>query len=232
MRTTQLIAGAIAGFAVLAGPQARTAELAKAQVDFFENKIRPILADTCYKCHNAADGKLKGGLALDTKEATLKGGDTGPAVVPGDPDKSLLIKAITYKDPDLQMPPKGEKLSDAQIADLIAWVKMGAPDPRTGTANAKYKGKTDAAKQHWAFTPVQKQTPPSTKFADRVQSPVDNFIFAKQESKGLAALRRTLGPPLARCRALLGYEGFRQSPGKPLLPLRVDLPRLRHRVVQ
>jgi cytochrome c553 len=185
MRKHTILAGAVAGLAVLAGTTAQAAELAKAQVDFFENKIRPILADTCYKCHNAGEGKVKGGLALDSKEATLKGGDTGPAVVPGDADKSLLIKAITYKDPDLQMPPKGEKLSDAQIADLIAWVKMGAPDPRSSGANAKFKGKTDAAKQHWAFAPVQKQTPPTVKAASRVKTPVDNFIFAKLEEKSL-----------------------------------------------
>ncbi|MBI3880350.1 MAG: PSD1 domain-containing protein [Verrucomicrobia bacterium] len=163
----------------------RAAELAKSQVDFFENKIRPILSSTCFKCHNAAEGKLKGDLALDTKEGTLKGGENGPAVVPGNPDKSLLIKAVSYKDPNLQMPPKGEKLSDAQIADLIAWVKMGAPDPRGGAMNAKYKGKSDAARQHWAYQPVKKPTPPVVKQSGWVQNPMDNFILAKLEEKGM-----------------------------------------------
>ena len=72
-----------------------------------------MLANNCYKCHSAEAEKVKGGLLLDTREALLKGGDTGPAIVPGDPEKSLLIKAVRYTDPDLQMPPKGEKLSDA-----------------------------------------------------------------------------------------------------------------------
>jgi mono/diheme cytochrome c family protein len=169
----------------VAAVSASAAELAKADLDFFETKIRPIFADTCYKCHNAADGKLKGGLALDTKEGWMKGGDTGPAIVPGSPEKSLLIKSIQYTDPDLQMPPKGEKLTDAQIAELVAWVKRGAPDPRTGTANAKYKGGTDAAKEHWAFQPVKRHTPPTVNARERVSTPVDNFILQKLEAKGL-----------------------------------------------
>src|SRR3954464_9779760 len=98
--------------------------------DFFENKIRPILTKECYKCHSQQSEKVKGGLLLDTREGLLKGGESGLAIVPGDPEKSLLIKAIRYTDPDLQMPPKGKKLSDAQVADFVAWVKMGAPDPR------------------------------------------------------------------------------------------------------
>lgn len=96
---------------------------------FFEAKIRPILADKCYKCHSQESGKSKGGLALDSREALLKGGDTEPAVKPGDPKGSILIKAVLYDDDNLQMPPKGEKLSDQEIADLTAWVKMGAPFP-------------------------------------------------------------------------------------------------------
>src|ERR1700678_1992495 len=94
------------------------ADLTPEQKAFFDNKIKPLLTDKCYKCHSAEAGKNKGGLLLDSHEASLKGGDTGPAVTPGDVSKSLLITAISYKDKDLQMPPKGEKLSDQQIADL------------------------------------------------------------------------------------------------------------------
>ena len=85
------------------------AEPTKAEMEFFEGKIRPILANNCYKCHSHEATKLKGGLSLEYRETVLKGGDTGPAIVPGDPEKSLLIKAVRYTDPDLQMPPKGEK---------------------------------------------------------------------------------------------------------------------------
>src|SRR5215468_1502067 len=90
------------------------AEPTKAQLDFFESKVRPIFADNCYKCHSPAKGKIKGGLELDWKGGWEKGGDSGASIVPGDPEKSLMIKAIRYTDPDLQMPPKGEKLSDTQ----------------------------------------------------------------------------------------------------------------------
>src|SRR5690242_17015385 len=107
---------------------AATEQLTQAQTEFFENKIRPVLVKECYKCHSQQAPKLKGGLSLESREGWVKGGDTGPAIVPGNPDKSLLIVAVRYTDADLQMPPKGQKLSDEQIADLENWVKMGAPD--------------------------------------------------------------------------------------------------------
>src|SRR3979490_617497 len=103
-------------------------------VEFFEKKIRPMLVEHCYKCHSRQSEKVKGGLLLDTREGLLKGGDTGPAIVPGDPEKSLLIKAVTYKDLQLKMPTTG-KLSEAEIQRLSAWVKMGVPDPRKEVAS-------------------------------------------------------------------------------------------------
>jgi mono/diheme cytochrome c family protein len=175
----------LAGLAVAAGALP-AAELAPADAQFFENKIRPILAGHCYKCHSEAEGKMKGDLALDTRAATLKGGKNGPAVVPGKPEKSLLITAISYKDADLQMPPKGEKLTDAQIADLTQWVKMGAPDPRTGAATkGKLTGLTPAARSHWAYQPVKKPAEPKVQQKEWVQTPVDAFILAKLEEKGM-----------------------------------------------
>jgi uncharacterized membrane protein len=114
---------------------AQAAEPTKEQLDFFEKKVRPILSEKCYKCHSVEAGKSKGGLTLDTQAATLKGGEGGPAVVPGDLSNSLLITAVSYKDKDLKMPPdkdNNKKLSDEEIASLTEWVKMGAPDPRTG----------------------------------------------------------------------------------------------------
>ena len=98
-------------------------------IDFFESKVRPIFAEHCYTCHSEKAEKIKGGLRLDSAEALLKGGTTGPAIVRGEPDNSLLIKAIRYSDPDLQMPPKNKKLSAEQIATLETWVKIGAPIP-------------------------------------------------------------------------------------------------------
>src|SRR3954464_4601842 len=115
MRITAIIlSGALATAAAASAAEDFTPE----QKDFFDKKIKPILTDKCYKCHSNEAGKSKGGLLLDSREACLKGGDTGAAVVPGDVSKSLLITAVSYKDKDLQMPPKGEKLDDAQIAAL------------------------------------------------------------------------------------------------------------------
>jgi len=125
----------------------------------FENKIRPILVEHCYECHSA-DKKQKGNLLLDTKESTLKGGDTGPALVPGDPAKSLLIQAVKWQG-ELEMPPK-KKLSDAQIADLEVWVKAGAPDPRSGPRTlTKIEQHLEDAKKHWSLQPVVDPKPAS-----------------------------------------------------------------------
>src|SRR5882672_11582340 len=141
---------------------AATPQLTASQAEFFETKIRPVLVQNCYKCHGAEATKVKGGLLLDTREGALKGGDSGPALVPGDAEKSLLIKAVRYTDPDLQMPPKGEKLSDAQIADLVSWVRMGAPDSRT-TRPSDTTGYGGGSKDHWAFKPLTKVSPPQVK---------------------------------------------------------------------
>jgi hypothetical protein len=159
------------------------AEPTKAQIEFFESKIRPVLANNCYKCHSTSSEKVKGGLLLDSREALLKGGDTGPVIVPGDPEKSLLIKAVRYTDPDIQMPPKSQ-LTPEQVADLAAWVKMGAPDPRA--ASASQKAWSDPNKKHWAWQPVQKQQPPTVKMADWCKTPVDNFIVAKLAEKEMS----------------------------------------------
>jgi mono/diheme cytochrome c family protein len=192
-----LAATAAAAAAVLPAHGAPSpAALTPQQTEFFESKIRPVLSRHCYKCHGSEGLKVKGGLLLDTRDGLLKGGDSGPAIVPGDPDKSLLIKAVRQADPDLQMPPKGEKLTDAQIADLVAWVKMGAPDPRTGPPGgaARAQAKADG-KDHWAFQPVREpQVPAVAGLASR--HPIDAFIGEKLAAAGLhpsaAADRRTL----------------------------------------
>jgi hypothetical protein len=163
-------------------------------LEFFESKIRPLLVENCYQCHSAQAERLKGGLLLDTKDGVLKGGDSGPALVPGDPDKSLLIKAVRYTSDDLKMPPKNKKLSAEQIADLEAWVKMGAPDPRTGApASGKAAG---AEKKHWAFQPIKSPAIPAVKNSRWIQSPADAFILSALEKKQIApnpqADKRTL----------------------------------------
>ena len=176
----------------LAAGAAYSAAPDPAGVEFFEKKIRPILVDHCYKCHSHEAEKIKGGFLLDTREGLLKGGDTGAAVVPGEPEKSLLIKAVRYTDENLQMPPKGKKLSPEQVAELEAWVKMGAPDPRVGKAKEGATAENIAAKarQHWAFQPLKQPAVPKVRNQRWVQTPVDTFILAKLEAKKISPSRR------------------------------------------
>src|ERR1051325_9827437 len=188
MKVTMSRFACLLGFACLAAiisvrTSSRAAELTKPQIDFFESKVRPVLANNCYKCHSTKAEKVKGELLLDSREALLKGGDSGAAIVPGNPDQSLLIKAIRYTDPDLQMPPKGDKLSDQQVNDLVAWVRMGAPDPRTATA--AQKDWKDPNAKHWAWQPVKKSPVPAVTDSTWCKTPVDNFIVAKLEEKGM-----------------------------------------------
>src|SRR5215813_11258502 len=113
----------------------RAAEPTSSDLEFFEKKVRPLLAERCYKCHSTRSEKLKGGLLLDSREGVLKGGEDGPVVLPGSPEKSKLIEAIHYQNPDLQMPPKG-KLTDSEISILTEWVKLGVHWPREGPPKA------------------------------------------------------------------------------------------------
>ncbi len=190
-----------------------SAEPTKAQAEFFENKIRPILKENCYKCHSLEQSKAKGGLTLDTKTGLLKGGENGAIVKPGEPDKSPMISAVNYLDPDLQMPPKGEKLTNGQIADLTAWVKMGAPDPRKDDAAklSKLSGLTEKARSHWAYQPVTKPTPPSVKNTAWPRGPIDQFILAKLEEKGMTPAPDATKEALLR-RATYDLTGLPPSP--------------------
>ncbi len=164
------------------------AEPIKADLDFFETKIRPIFVENCYKCHSHSSEKVRGGLMLDTRDGLLKGGETGPAIVPGDPEKSLMIKAVRYKDKDLQMPPNDKQLAPELVGALEQWVKMGAPDPRTGATDGdhKYVVDMDQARKHWSFQPVSRPAIPQVADpAHWVQTPVDSFVLATLTAKGL-----------------------------------------------
>ncbi len=152
-------------------------------VEFFEKRIRPVLAERCYPCHSAGAEKLKGGLLLDSREGILKGGNQGRAVVPGDPEGSLLLRAIRRTDEELKMPPK-EALSAVEIAGFEEWVRRGAPAPAAAAARplAVYPAKT---REHWAFRPVADPAPPAVKNASWAKTDLDRFILAKLEEKGL-----------------------------------------------
>jgi mono/diheme cytochrome c family protein len=169
---------------------------AKEALDFFENKIRPVLAERCYSCHSAGAKSVKGDFRLDTRETLLKGGTSGkPAIVPGNPAGSPLIASIKWADENFRMPPKSEhRLTPEQVADFEKWVQMGAPDPRTGGPAAAPAA--DAAKTHWAFQKPKEHAVPAVKRADWVKSPIDAFVLSKLEQKELSpaapADRRTL----------------------------------------
>ncbi len=170
------------------------------QERFFEARIRPVLVTQCGKCHSSTAQKLRGRLHLDSREGLRKGGDSGPAIVPGQPEESLLLRAIRYRDEELQMPPKG-KLPDAVVADIEAWIKMGAPDPRTGTATAAAgRSLADLAKARdfWSFRPPKKSTPPPVKRTDWPRGDIDRFLLAALEARGLAPVGDAGRPTLLR----------------------------------
>jgi hypothetical protein len=156
-----------------------------AQVEFFEKKVRPLLTGKCFRCHGPAT--QKGGLRLDSRAEILEGGDSGPAVVPGRPNQSLLIRAVGYGG-ELKMPPK-DRLSAEQVRVLTAWVKMGAPWPagqavRQGPASSGFKI-TAKDRAFWAFRPVKKPPLPAVKDRSWPQAPIDFFILSQLEKKGL-----------------------------------------------
>ena len=196
--------GAAKGSRVEARPA--TPEEAK----FFEEKIRPVFASACYSCHSASAAKLKSGLRVDSLAAILAGGDTGPAIVPGDADGSLLIQAIRHDDPNFAMPPK-EKLPDEAIHDLEHWVTIGAPWPNASSpsasspsapaadtratspddpAQASLNRKIDieAGRKFWSFQPPVRSAPPATKDTKWAWSDVDRFLLAAMEARGVAPL--------------------------------------------
>ena len=175
----------LAGLGVLGG-ESSAAPAAQAidpvQVEFFEKSVRPLFEAHCLECHSAAKGKTKGGLALDNAAATRKGGDSGPAIVPGHTEKSLLLKAVSYTNPDLKMPPENKRLTAEQVAVLEHWIQSGAYDPREGAVSGPDE---EAAKRHWAFQPVQRPPVPAVRRQGWARSPADVFVLASLEAKGL-----------------------------------------------
>jgi hypothetical protein len=155
--------------------------------EFFEKQVRPILSDNCFECHGG-EKKHKGNLRLDSRQGLLKGGDSGPAIIPGQPSQSLLVKAIGYQDAELRMPPRS-KLPGDKIAILSRWIEMGAPWPNTTIAK---KSERDAQSwtiaeraRHWAFQPIQSVSPPAVRRSDWPLVAIDRFILAGLEAKGL-----------------------------------------------
>ncbi len=157
MSATRWLSGAWVAATVRWAQMALGAESLSAEdAEFFESKVRPMLAEHCFKCHSAKENKTKGGLAMDSRELMLKGGDTGPALVPGQPDKSLLVRAVRHETPELAMPPKDPQIPQEKVAVLVEWVRRGAPDPRTGGPAPAAHLDMAKARTHWAFQPVKR----------------------------------------------------------------------------
>ena len=167
----------------------RAAQLTPAKVDFFEQRIRPFLANDCYECHGAK--KQKGGLRVDSRDGLRKGGDSGPAVVPGDVANSLLIQSIRHEHAEFKMPKDRPKLSDSAIASFVQWVNDGALDPRDHPPVTESAGGADwasvfqARREWWSFQPLKKSAPPAVKDVRWSDHPVDRFTLAKLESEGI-----------------------------------------------
>ncbi|NBV25060.1 MAG: DUF1549 domain-containing protein, partial [Proteobacteria bacterium] len=191
-KVSGLIRAAV-GFVLLAGCLfhgiGHAANPTPAQIEFFEKNIRPVLAAECYECH--ATAKKKGGLALDTRDGLLKGGESGPAIVPGQPDASLLLQALRHTHPTLKMPKKGAQLDARVIAQFAEWIREGAADPRSGAPTAASMSSAWAdtlafRRQWWSFQPITRPAIPTPKNTAWSTNAIDRFLLTQMETHGLA----------------------------------------------
>src|SRR5262245_33534377 len=185
------------------------------QISFYEKEVLPVLKQNCFRCHGDETEKIKGGLNLTTRKAVLDGGETGPVVNLAKPADSLLVKAIHYKDENHKMPPKG-KMPDKDIATLEKWVTDGLPvsTDRLGGDIAKAPPKgviTEEAKRYWVYQPVKRSPVPEVKDKTWVKTPIDAFILAKLEAKGLKPIKPAEKAALVR-RAYYDLLGLPPTP--------------------
>ena len=161
---------------------AGAAELSKADLAFFETKIRPVLVKHCYQCHSADSKDPKGGLLLDTRDGIRRGGEMGHGVVPGNLDESLVISALRYE--SVEMPPNAPLPANV-IANFEKWVQMGAPDPRAGKSSVQRKINFEEARAYWAYQPIEPVSPPATQNRAWPLTTIDQFVLARLESHDL-----------------------------------------------
>ncbi|MEM6472528.1 MAG: DUF1549 domain-containing protein, partial [Planctomycetota bacterium] len=177
---------------------------------YFENNIRPLLAKHCFECHNAT--KQEGGVRLDFRQAMLTGGDSGPTIVPGKPEESLLIEVVRYE--SLEMPPEGP-LDEQDVAKLVRWVRQGAYWPDDDVAQKPSLGDQDAiravAEDHWSFRKVERPSQPKVSDPDWVRTPVDRFVLSKLDENGLEPSARANRKTLIR-RAFIDLIGLPPTP--------------------
>ncbi len=195
---------------IFAAPGARETLPTKEQIQFFEQSIRPILEQNCYECHSSKAARLKGGLSVESREAMILGGLTGPALLPGDPDRSLLVTACRQSDKDLQMPPDGQ-LTAGQLADLETWVRTGAPHPSQLLKQSNQSSSTNL----WALQPVKMPVLPKVRNRRWPVSPIDFFVLSELE-------QRRLQPAQAATKTRLLRRVTFDLTGLPPTPAEVD----------
>ncbi len=188
LRSTHFSLRLLFGVLLISVGTRASADEAAESTTFFESKIRPVLVQHCYQCHSAKAGKSEGGLRLDSRQGIRTGGDRGPAIVPSDLKKSVLLTAISHTDPDLKMPPKKERLPESVISDFKTWIKAGAADPREeeATSTTTPPVTIEAGRKFWAYQKPTAHKPPSTKSPEWAKRELDHFILAKLEANGLA----------------------------------------------
>src|SRR5262245_5708247 len=190
-------------------------------------RVLPVLRENCFECHGPAAKRVKGGLRMTGRDALLAGGETGPAIVPGDPAQRLMAVGIGYEDPYLQMPPDGPLSPDDQAA-LRRWIELGAPwpedvkldaPPSTGGAaageaakkNEKHAPDVESGRSWWSFRPVERPAVPEVAHHELVASPIDAFLLAELEQQGLVPNGPATPYELVR-RATFDLHGLPPSP--------------------
>ena len=183
---------------------ASVASAAAVDVEFFESRIRPVLVERCYSCHNSAE-QADSGLAVDSRAGLLAGGDSGPTIVPGDPDSSYLMKVLRHEIEGVKMPRDTGKLDGATLADFATWIAAGAPDPRDAPPSAEelatatsWETVMNRRREWWSFQPLAAGTPPTIADNDWSQHPIDLHILAGLREKGLAPAADAAAGPLVR----------------------------------
>ena len=212
LRRLSAVSVVVAGLTCVPGLRAAEPDLNSPQIEFFERKIRPLFVARCMECHSAA--KQKGGLSLESGATLKRGGDSGAAVVPGSPEASLLIEAVGHAG-DIKMPPR-EKLPEADIADLVAWVKAGAvwpPQKLEPAAGSEPQGFVITPEQRafWAFQPIVNPAPPEVQDASWVRTRIDRFVLAELDRQGLAPSMPAEKPALLR-RTTFDLTGLPPTP--------------------
>lgn len=194
---------------------AEPAAVTPEQREYFEKHIRPVLVERCFECHSGEGDKVRGNLRLDSREGWAIGGDSGPAIVPGQPGDSLLIQAVRYADEGTAMPPKG-KIPAEEIAALTQWVQMGAPDPRMAATSVTRQGiDLVRGREHWAYQPIRVTPPPVSNF-EGAFSVVDRYILAAQVDQGLI-------PSTSADRAVLIRRVYFDLIGLPPTPEEIEV---------